>query len=295
MARKWAAFYRFRGMQPLPSRPDDKRPMLAYADLWESPAPTDLFDRFQTSNIQIVAGRYWRLLVIDLDGDEARERWAGWGRTPDTWVTHSGGGGWHLWFRLPAGYPAPLRKSFLWRGDGEHRAIERLCDRSLVMAPPSIHPATAERYRFLDPRHSPKRLAMPADCPAWILGLEPLDSSPPAPHFAMPRPKLRRPDRPVIGPIDRERVLASIPDKIGLARSWGVQFAGRPSQSGWVPCHAVDREDRNPSAAIHAESGQYVDLGSGLRLSLFDLGVFRGVYRDWRDAATDLEAKHGRP
>ena len=168
-----AAFYRSRGYQPLPSRTDAKRPMVRFREWWETAAPADLFDRHPTSNVQIMTGRHWRLLVIDLDGPEARERWGALGSTPRTWVTHSGGGGQHLWFRLPADYPQPLPKCFLWQGDGKHQAIERLCDLSLMMAPPSIHPTTGQRYRFLSPGQSPQRLPLPADCPAWVLRLAP--------------------------------------------------------------------------------------------------------------------------
>ena len=292
MAKHWASLYRLRGMNPLPSRPDAKRPVIRYADLWDKPLSADEFDRLATTNIQVMTGRFWRLLVIDLDGSEAKARWAQWGRTPDTWITHSGGGGWHLWFRLPEAYPVPLPKAFLWRGDGEHQAIERLCDQSLVMAPPSIHPKTGERYRFLDTRHSPRKLAMPADCPAWVLRTRPITTQPLI--LAIPARMPITPARATEATrLDRDQILDAVRDKIGVAQSWGVRFAGRPSPKGWVPCHAIGRDDQHPSAAVHKESGLYVDKGSGLKLSFFDLGVQMGIYRDWRDAATDLEAKRG--
>lgn len=295
LAAEYAEIYRSRGLNPLPSRPDAKRPLCRFADWWEEPAPADIFDRFPTTNIQVMTGRRWRLLVIDLDGPEAQAEWAKFGRAPRTWITHSGGGGRHLWFRLPAEYPAPLPKAFLWKGDGEHSAIERLCDKSLVMAPPSIHPKTGERYRFLDRNHSPLRIGVPAECPTWVLRLKPIDLAPTVPVVPVRvHPPAPRQPRPTFS-LDRERILDSIPDKVGLVRSWGVRVAGRPSPKGWVPVHAIGRDDTNPSAAVHQESGSYVDLGSGLRLSLFDLGVQMGVYHDWRDAASDLEARYGRP
>ncbi len=209
--------------------------------------------------------------MIDLDGTEARERWAGMGRTPATWITHSGAGGWHAWLRLPADYPRPLPKGFLWRGEGKHQAIERLGDYSLVIVPPSLHPATGERYRFLDASHSPKRLPMPTACPAWILAL-PLVGQTAAPR-ALPR---------------AADILAAVPDKIALARSWGVRFAGGRTPRGWWPCHAIDRDDRHPSAAVNETSGSYCDLGSGQRLGFFDLGASLGIYRDWKDAADHI-------
>ena len=291
LCREMAAFYRSRGLNPLPSRPDAKRPMVRFREWWETAAPADLFDRHPTSNVQIMTGRHWRLLVIDLDGPEAIAHWAGLGQTPRTWVTHSGGGGRHLWFRLPPEYPQPLPKCFLWQGTEKHQAIERLCDHALVMAPPSIHPTTGQRYRFLSPGQSPQRLPMPADCPAWVLRLAPVvpvvASCPPLPPVVprrAPAPSSRR--------YQRADVLAAIPDKLALVRSWGVRFTGRAGPSGWAPCHAVDRPDDHPSAAVHASTGTYCDLGSGVRLSLFDLAVTLGVYRDFHDAVSDLGATY---
>jgi hypothetical protein len=289
LTSKWAGLYRERGYNPLPSRPDAKRPFVKYADAWEAPEPLSAaeFDRWGATSLQLMCGRRWRLLVIDLDGPEARERWAKLGRTPATWVTHSGGNGHHVWFSIESGPDLP--KAFLWKGDGNHSAIERLCDRSLVMAPPSIHPKTGERYRFADKWHSPAKLPMPAPVPAWVLRLEPITTRPEAPPVfvgSVPRPTARA---KAGGPrFHRADVLAAIPDKAALAASWGLRLAGRPTPKGWVPCHAVGREDTRASAAIHRESGTYVDRGTDLRLSLFDLAAQLGVYADGRDAISDL-------
>lgn len=282
IARRWAGFYRERGFQPLPSRPDEKRPMCRFAEWWQARAPEDLFDRFATPNIQIMTGRHWRLLVIDVDGQAARTQWQGWsrGRIPATWVTHSGGDGWHLWFRLPPNYSKSLPKSMLWKGASEHSAIERLCDHSLVMAPPSIHPKTGNRYRFLDRYHSPEKVPMPADCPAWVLALAPIQTQTQGASFPHHHghvgqtgrvPEVSRGWRPAV-PVAE------------LVRSWGVRITGQPSASGWIPCRSIDREDKHPSAAIHAESGYYVDQGSGVRMNLYDLAVRLSICRDRREA-----------
>ena len=104
--------------------------------------------------------------MIDLDGAESVARWKELGRSPRTWVSHSGGDGQHWWFRLPE-LAKPMGKAIVWESELRkevsewnranpdnklplpHEAIERLCDQSLVMAPPSIHPVTGQRYRFL--------------------------------------------------------------------------------------------------------------------------------------------------
>jgi hypothetical protein len=296
LCREMAAFYRLRGLQPLPSRMDEKRPMLRYAEFWERKAPDDLFDRFATTCLQVMTGRHWRLLIIDLDGHESRaefDRIARDNRSPlpPTWVTHSGGDGIHLWFRLPAGIATPLPKAVLWKGEGGHAAIERLCDRSLVMAPPSIHPRTGARYRFLDRSHSPARLPLPAGCPGWILGLKPIER--PIPEFTSMM--IFRPARVVDARGARYRaadVIEGIPDILSLVASWGVRLASRgPNGAGWVSCHAISREDRHPSASVSALTGRYWEPGERT-ISLFELGVRLGVYLDWRDAVVDLGRRY---
>ena len=276
-ARIYASYYRERGYQPIPSSPTDKRPLCRYADYWDSPAPDDLFDRFPSTNIQLMTGRRWRLLVIDLDGQAAIDKWRELCRSrrmPRTWTTHSGGGGRHLWYRISRDHPEPLPKAVLWRGDGPHQAIERLCDRSLVIAPPSIHHKTGSMYQF-DSSGSPFRTGSPADCPAWILAMRPIDQT--------PRRVKRVYTTPSTAPIWTR-------DPIALAKSWGVWFTGRVSPRGWAECHAIDRDDVKPSAAVHAESGVYTDRGSGLSLSLARLGVVLGRFIDIRDAMAYLQS-----
>lgn len=299
VCREQAAFYRSRGFNPLPSHYDDpdgrKRPMLKYADLWETPLPEAEFERFTTSNIQCMTGRFWGLMVIDLDGPEAIERWATMGRTPRTWISHSGGGGRHVWLAVSREGP-PLPKAFLWKGEDKHSAIERLCDKSLVMAPPSIHPKTGRRYVWLDKWNSPFTVPMPAPCPAWVLQLAPVVAerplvaipAPPTAPRGMATGRATGPRRPW------REVVESIPDIPGLLRSWGIKTVGQPRSSGWLACHAFDRDDSHASAAIHTQSGYYVDSGSGLRLGMLDLAVQLGIYGTPQDAITDLGGKYGR-
>lgn len=286
-ARTWASFYKSRGWQPLPSCRDAKKPMIRYADLWESSAPDDLFERFDTTNVQLMLGRYWRLLVIDLDGPEARDWFASRGRHPRTWITHSGGDGAHVWFRLPAGLERPISKAILWRGEGEHCSVERLCDHSLIMVPPSIHPETRERYRFVA-HLNPTRIPLPAYCPDWILRLEPI-AIPRRPVPVIPRAEARTIDPRTTGLFRARDVLEAIPDPVAIAVECGLRLAGRrPNSAGWLSCHAIGREDRNPSASIHAATGAYSEPGAGVWLLFFDLLVELGSYVDWRDAVADL-------
>lgn len=296
VCREQAAFFRSRGFNPLPSRPDDKRPMIKYASLWETPLPEAEFDRFETSCVQVMTGRFWGLMAIDLDGPEAIERWAAMGRTPRTWISHSGGGGRHVWLSVPK-EGRPLPKAFLWRGEDKHSAIERLCDKSLVMAPPSIHPKTGRRYKWLDKGNSPYTVPMPVPCPAWVLQLAPVVAE--RPIVSAAQPFAREAGRGATGRAPGPRrpwreVVADIPDIPGLFRSWGIRTVGQPRSSGWLACHAFNRDDAHASAAIHIESGYYVDSGSGLRLGLADLAVQLGVYSTALDAIHDLGGKYGR-
>ncbi|WP_165073284.1 bifunctional DNA primase/polymerase [Paludisphaera rhizosphaerae] len=290
-AKEYAELYRMRGFNPLPSRVDDKRPMIRFAHMWDGPQlPAAEFDAWETSNLQVMTGRAWGLLVIDLDGAEAVERWATMGKTPRTWISHSGGGGRHLWFRIARTGPA-LPKAFIWKGEGGHSGIERLCDRSLIMAPPSIHPKTGRRYTWLDRWNSPETgrggIPMPAQCPQWVLSLAPAAPEPTA------TPALVRPTSRAPMPNGVDELIARI-DIPTLVRSWGVRTVGKPrASSGWLPCHAVGRVDEKPSAAIHSTAGVYVDSGTGLRMGLLDLGVSLGVYSDRSAAVADLRSRYG--
>lgn len=288
--RRWAAFYRARGFNPLPSRPDAKRPMIRFRRYWEEPLPAEVFDRCRTSNIQVMTGRRWGLLVIDLDGGEAVERWAEMGRTPDTWVSHSGGGGRHVWFGIPPAGPR-LPKAVVWDGGGDHSAIERLCERSLIMAPPSIHPRTGRRYTWLDKRHSPFGRSMPAPCPAWVLQLAPV--RPVVVEVLAASTGLLRPGR-ASGPGDVGSTWRDVVERLDVAalvRTWGVRTTGRVTDKGWIECHAIDRPDKAPSAGINMRTGFYLDQGSGLKLGLFDLGVAMGAYGTAREAYDDLRGR----
>lgn len=293
LVRRWAGFYRTRGYNPLPMRADAKRPFVRYSEWWETPTPADLFDRFEPAGVQVMTGRRWRLLVVDLDGPEARDRWARLGRCPRTWATHSRGDGLHLWFTLPPGLPE-LRKAVLWKGDAPHSAIERLCDRSLIVAPPSLHPGTGRRYRFASRAESPAGLPMPAECPGWVLALEPVRPvAPAAPPIPVVRPRPGGPRKPVTGRVRAADVLATIPDKAALAASWGLRITGRRAGRGALECHAIGREDRHPSALLNPESGLYWDPWIGRAVGLFELAARLGVYRDWREAAEDLAGRYG--
>lgn len=298
-SREWAKLYRKKGWNPIPSRPDEKRPFIRWSEWTDREFPAGSFEKFATANIQLVTGRRWGLIAVDLDGPEAVEHWSrAYPRCPRTWITHSGGDGRHLWFTVPECL-SPLASGRLWgvwepdarEGKGDwrkHVAIELIGDRKLLMVPPSIHPVTGQKYRFLA-GSSPKDLAWPAPAPGWLLSLPILKAPRPAPA---PRPVAGKAvPAPVAGRYRRDDVLDAIFDPVALAESWGLRVAGGPNVAGWCPCHAIDRDDRTPSASIHSVSGIYWEPGERA-ISLFDLAVRLGIYSDWREAVADLGARH---
>ena len=292
-AMEMARIYRLRGINVLPSREDAKRPYMRYADLWETMAPAEWFEEAnfpQTANLQAMLGVYWKLLAVDIDGAEARRRFESMGYIPKTWVTHrTGGDSWHFLFKLPKDFSRPMPSFFAWKGQEKHSGIEILCDRRLIVMPPSRHVKTGAPYKFMDKWHSPEMLGHPAVAPDWILRLRPVPAES-VPRVVVPpvRPARPRVAAPASGHLDRDEVLARIPDKVGLARSWGLRIAGRPNERGWTPAHGIGRPDNHPSAAIHRDTGAFVDLGTGERLSFYDLGVRLGVFHDFRDALQQL-------
>jgi hypothetical protein len=81
------------------------------------------------------------------------------------------------------------------------------------------------------------------------------------------------------------------------AEALSVEFAATsPSPRGWLPCRAVGRVDRNPSAAINVGSdglrGLSRDLGDteGWAIGFFDLAVRIGRFPD-RERAVRHYAK----
>ncbi len=294
LARRWMRSYRMLGLNPLPSRSDKKAPCCPYSDYWTTAVPHSVYASHRTSNVQVMTGARWRLAVIDLDGPVAIEAWRGmsmYNDNPDTWeVVNDPAKGRHLWYTLPEDVEA-IASRFVWRLDGvDHANIELIGDRKLIMAPPSIHPATGRRYHFLA-GHSPADMDRPALMPRWMIDLADVDAKPMAPSVP-PAPRPCGGPRPA-GSYGFDEVLNAIGDKVALAREWGVRVTGKRSTKGWAECHAIGREDRNPSAGIHEETGIYYDCRDKVRLGLFQLAVAIGAYSGVSEACNSLGDRFG--
>jgi hypothetical protein len=306
-ARQHALWYRGMGFQPLPSREDRKGPALdSYAEYWDERLPADVYDRTQwrTANVQLMTGARWGLAVVDCDGADAERVWAEmcahFGDPGPTWQVRTGGGGLHTYFALPRWLDAcPSRRLWgVWdtwagpkhQGDWrKHQEVRLLADHALVIAVPSRHVATGRPYEWVPGRGPDVGLVR---APAWLLDRPALvnpqcvEAMPPDPRIAMPVRGPRTAQGPSYG---RHEVLAAIPDKAALAAAWGLRLASRtPNRAGWLPCHALDRDDEVPSATFHAATGVYFEHREGVKLSLLDLGVALGRYGSWLDALADL-------
>jgi putative DNA primase/helicase len=110
----------------------------------------------RAGNIGLLTGARSGVVVIDFDGDARPDE-----RFPETVAVETGGGGLHLYYRMPAGAAIPnsvkkLGPSIDVRGDGGQ-----------VVFVGSIHPKTKRIYRWA-PGRSPAEMDM-APLPAWIL------------------------------------------------------------------------------------------------------------------------------
>ena len=97
--------------------------------------------------------------------------------------------------------------------------------------------------------------------------------------------------------IDWNEYRRQILEKLNLEAEFiflGIKITGKPGDDGWAPCHAIDREDHTPSAAVNFQSGHYIDRGGiGLSLSFFDLCVQQKRFPIWTAARDHYAAVAG--
>jgi len=164
-----ATDYLARGWSVIPIRPRSKLPVVrweAYQHRLASEEEiTDWFRRWPEMNIAIVSGSISGLAVLDVDprhrGDESLRRLEEvHGQLAETIAAETGGGGLHLYFRLPA--------RALHNRAGLADGIDLRAEGGMVVAPPSVHPS-GRPYRWRPGRGpSEQSLAAMAD---WVLRL----------------------------------------------------------------------------------------------------------------------------
>ncbi len=116
------------------------------------------------ANVGILCGQKSCLVVIDIDprngGKESFDNLLSeLGPLSQTSKVLTGGGGHHLYFRYPSGYFIPKSKP--------RPGIDIQSDGSQVVAPPSIHPITGQRYLWAD-SYRPDQIPLADLPPAWI-------------------------------------------------------------------------------------------------------------------------------
>lgn len=141
-----------------------KRALVRWGD-YQHRAPTEedvrrWWGRWPMANVGVLTGRVSGLLVVDVDGADARARLAGRGSLPPTATVLTGRrGGQHLYFVYPEGASVPTRAGVL-------QGVDVRADGGLVVAPPSRH-ASGATYAW-DDATSRHGLAEP---PQWLLEL----------------------------------------------------------------------------------------------------------------------------
>lgn len=283
------------GYQPIPSRMEgpNKAPIPPYRDFWEKRGPDSWVEDYETTNYQLMTGVCWGLIAIDVDGPSALDVWMNWRSTlpiPRTWEVISPSGGRHIWFSI-AKTSSPVPSRWIWTDGGDHSAIELMGDRKLIVCPPSIHVKHKKPYQFIE-GCSPLHIARPAEIPAWILDLP----------EARRKPEVIRPVLSVIPPTWTPRVgksgfynardvIGVIPDKIAIAREWGVNVidGGGP----YLKCHSLGKTDSTPNASISRGTGLYTDFSTGERYTLFELGVRLGHFATWVECKIALAERFG--
>lgn len=163
-----------RGKEPI----EPRWPALAASD---ADAIRALFASYPHANIGIATGR--GILAVDIDprkgGSDALDALvATHGALPVTVTTRTGGGGWHLYFRVPPGIR--LRNSVGKLGKG----LDIRTDGGQVVAPPSVHPDTGASYAWEDGR-SPVDVEI-APAPTWLIELLTPKARPAAARVAIP-------------------------------------------------------------------------------------------------------------
>lgn len=148
---------------------------------WRAAATRDaaeiarLFRRYPlASSIGVATGEPSGVIVIDLDGQQGIRQWdrlcAGRGGHPTTIEAVTGGGGRHLYFQHPEGFPVPVRN-----GVGVRKGIDRIglgigidirSTGGYVLAPPSSH-KSGNAYRWARGRAPGQCAAL--EVPWWLL------------------------------------------------------------------------------------------------------------------------------
>jgi Bifunctional DNA primase/polymerase, N-terminal/AAA domain/Primase C terminal 1 (PriCT-1) len=141
-----AIAYRRADFSVIPIKPMEKKPLVAWEPYQKEPAPEETikfwFSNWPDANLAIVTGAVSDCVVIDLDSEEAKEKFKSLLRSDLSEVPRSRTGkGWQLFFKHPGvnvqnGVRVARIPGLDTRGDGGY-----------VVVPPSIHP-NGKQYKW---------------------------------------------------------------------------------------------------------------------------------------------------
>ena len=141
------------------------------------------WQRWPDAGVGIASGARSGLAIVDVDvkaGGRASLAGLRSGRTlPFTLLAHTGGGGFHLYYRQPDGVRVPNTVGRLPNVDGPLPGIDLRGDGGYVVAPPSVH-ASGRPYRWAS-----RQPDEPAPLPRWLW-------PPPPPPSAIGCPRATR-------------------------------------------------------------------------------------------------------
>lgn len=143
LAVGWSRMLRGKwGIATIPISAEAKRPLIYTSEYWSSfpprPVPLGIVEDFKPRNIAVQTGVASGVVVIDVDDPTACREWfASVPRLPSTWTVKTGGGGLHIYFRLPEWLTAPLYKAILWKGDGKHQEVAFISEQGMAITAPS--------------------------------------------------------------------------------------------------------------------------------------------------------------
>ena len=256
LAIAWAEkLYEKHGIYTIPIAKDAKKPLIQTSNWWgpspPKPVPVGLIRQMRPNNIAVQTGVVSGVVVIDVDDPKACQGWfSSVPRLPSTWTVKTGGGGLHLYYRLPRWLEKPLPKVVLWKGTEKHQEVALIGERAMAITAPSRF--TGKMYKWgkgPNPIH-----CSPAYLPAWIVK-----------HVISMTKEIALQNSPVV--IERTPwtfpaglttpEFDEVTNKLETLVAAGLRISGRPNASGWIPCYRPDKEDRNPSASVR-EDGSVV-------------------------------------
>lgn len=281
----WAQkLYKEHGISFFPMSTEAKRPLIRTSEWWGKHFPVDALARFPGCNIAAQTGLHTRLIVVDVDNVPAASAWfKAHPVLPATWSVRTGGGGLHLWFKVPDWWTNEFGRTQVWKGEGKHEEIGVIFGRGMAVCPPSRFKGSGP-YRWevdRSPLHRSLGIA-----PEWFLkmcvALKEVKAEPMALGTF-----------PVGSSAGQWGDFSGlVPDKLSLLVSWGLRLAGGMNTSGWIPCHRPGEEDTVASGSVRPDTGQVWTSTRGT-MSFVAAAVALGAFSTEEECVEWIRANYG--